>query len=87
MAIDTAEKRRSAGGVHYLPLGPGVTPNVSKDSEWRQQAGWGYSGIPAASPSVATYPTIFLTGGAYRSIQTLGGAQRNINLLGSAGSN
>ncbi len=45
MAINNAEKRRSAGGVGFWIVGPGVTPNSSKDSEWRQQAGWGYSGI------------------------------------------
>lgn len=49
MPIDTAEKRRSAGGVPFLPLGPGVTPNASKDQEWRQQAAWSYSGILAES--------------------------------------
>lgn len=48
MAIDTAEKRRSAGGVAFLPLGPGVTPNSSKDNEWRYQSGWSYSGILVA---------------------------------------
>lgn len=46
MAIDTVEKRRSAAGVPFF-LGLGVTPNASKDQEWRQQAGWSYSGILA----------------------------------------
>lgn len=45
--IDTAEKRRSVAGIPFLPLGPNVTPNVAKDAEWRQQVGWGYSGITA----------------------------------------
>ena len=45
MAIDSAEKRRSAGGVPFLPLGVNVTPNASKDGEWRQQSAWSYSGI------------------------------------------
>ena len=45
MAIDTAEKRRSAGGVPFLPFGPNITPNVAKDADWRQQAAWSYSGI------------------------------------------
>ena len=49
MAIDTAEKRRSAAGVGFWVSGPGVTPNAAKDAEWRQQAGWGYSGIPAST--------------------------------------
>lgn len=48
MAIDTAEKRRSAGAV-LLPTLPGVTPNSDKDQEWRQQSAWSYSGILAGS--------------------------------------
>lgn len=52
MAIDTAEKRRSAAGAGFLPLGPGVTPNAAKDAEWRFQAAWGYSGIPITQPSI-----------------------------------
>lgn len=43
-AIDTAEKRRSVFGVNAMGI-PGVTPNVSKDGEWRQQVAYGYSGI------------------------------------------
>ncbi len=53
MAIDTAEKRRSAAGVGFWVVGPGVTPNASQDAEWRQQAGWGYSGIAADPPGDA----------------------------------
>ncbi len=56
MAIDTAEKRRSVAGI---TLGSGVTPNVSKDIEWRQQAGWSYSGVAAGSPSSTSIP-VFL---------------------------
>jgi hypothetical protein len=52
--IDTAAKRRSAAGVAFLPLGPGVTPNAAKNAAWRQQAGWGYSGIAADAPVVST---------------------------------
>jgi hypothetical protein len=51
MAIDSAEDRRSAGGVAFLPLTPGVTLNATPDSEWRRQAGWSYSGIGITSPS------------------------------------
>jgi len=47
MAIDTAEKRRSISGLPFLT--PGVTPNAGKDQEWRQEAGWGYSGILVAA--------------------------------------
>jgi hypothetical protein len=52
MAIDTAEKRRSVAGVPFLPLGVNVTPNLSKDQEWRQQAAWSYSGILATVTEV-----------------------------------
>jgi len=47
MAIDSAEKRKSAAGTSfgYAGLLPGVTPNSSKGQEWRQQAAWSYSGI------------------------------------------
>lgn len=49
MAIDNAEKRKSASQIVSGLFGPGVTPTATKDIEWRQQAGWGYSGISAAS--------------------------------------
>ena len=45
MAIDTAERRRSAAGVKRIVAR--VTPNASKDQEWRQQVGRIYSGILA----------------------------------------
>ena len=45
MAIDTAERRKNAAAVASVWLIPGVTPNSSKDGEWRQQSGWGYGGI------------------------------------------
>lgn len=48
MAIDTAEKRRSLSGIQTTLL-PGVTPNAGKDQEWRQESGWGYSGILASA--------------------------------------
>lgn len=54
MAIDTAEKRKNAAQILSGMFGPGVTPNSSKDSEWRQQVGWGYSGIAADTPVVST---------------------------------
>lgn len=43
--IDDAEKRRAASGVPFLPVGPGVTPEATKDTDWRQQAAWSYSGV------------------------------------------
>lgn len=58
MAIDTAEKRRSVAGIPFFPLGPGVTPNASPDQEWRQQVGWGYSGILAAEAVVAVIGSV-----------------------------
>lgn len=54
MAIDTAAKRRSVCGVPFLPLGPGVTPDAAKAVAWRQQAGWGYSGIAAGAAAAIT---------------------------------
>lgn len=54
MAIDSAAKRRSAGGLPF-PLGPGVTPNSAKDAAWRQQVAWGYGG--AAQGAVVETPT------------------------------
>ena len=44
MALDTAEKRASVVSLAYAAP-PTVTPNASHDSEWRLEAGWGYSGI------------------------------------------
>jgi hypothetical protein len=52
-AIDSAEKRRSAFNWNAFG-GPGVTPNASKDQEWRQQAMYSYSGILAGAPVTPT---------------------------------
>jgi len=46
MAIDTAEKRRAAGGVSVY-FNVFVTPNSSKDDQWRWQSGYNYSGVLA----------------------------------------
>ena len=51
MAIDSAEKRKSVAGIGAHPMGPAATPNSGRDAEWRQEAGWGYPGISAASVS------------------------------------
>ena len=56
MAIDNQEKRKSVVGIS---TGWGVTPNTSKDAEWRQQVGWTYSGIAASAPSSTVVP-VFL---------------------------
>jgi hypothetical protein len=45
MAIDTATKRRSVGGMTFLPYSAGVTPNATHNMVWRQESGWGYMGI------------------------------------------
>jgi hypothetical protein len=57
LAIDSAEKRRSISGIAFLPLIPGVTPNVAKDIEWRQQAAWSYSSgdVSGEQPSLDQY--------------------------------
>lgn len=47
MPIDTAEERKSIVGIHLYFSGPGVTNNASPDQEWRQEAGYSYSGILA----------------------------------------
>ena len=69
MAIDDAEKRRSAGGSFLFPVFPSVTSNAGQDQQWRQQAAWVYSGIlaGAAAPSLialsvaATCPDLRVT--------------------------
>jgi hypothetical protein len=55
MAIDNAEKRKSASNIGQVWLGPAVTPNSGKDQEWRQQAGYSYSGILADTPGGAFF--------------------------------
>lgn len=59
MAIDDAEKRKSASGIQ-VSLIAGVTPNSSKDQEWRQQSGWGYSGIVTTVISVGENVVSFI---------------------------
>lgn len=69
MAIDTADKRRSVAGV---PLGTGITPDATNSLAWRQQVGWSYSGIPAASPPVGTFLDSMFKGmfrGMFRGMQ------------------
>ena len=51
MAIDSAEKRKASSGAFAIFNAPSVTPNSSKDAEWRQQALWSYSGIAADAPT------------------------------------
>ena len=49
MAIDSASKRKSIGGIGQIP---GVTPDSGKGTEWRQQSGRLYSGIASNSFTV-----------------------------------
>ena len=53
MAIDSALKRRSAGGIPFLPLGPNVTADALKPVAWRATVGWAYAGISYSAPSTA----------------------------------
>jgi len=57
MAIDTAAKRRSAASAGWPFTPPGVTPDAAKPAAWRQQAGWGYSGV-AAGEAATPLPVI-----------------------------
>lgn len=52
MTIGSSDQLRSAAGVPFLPLGPGVTAVNPINQAWLQQAGWGYSGVPAGSTAV-----------------------------------
>ena len=63
MAIDTAEKRRTIGGL-VMPLGPNVTPNAAEDSEWRAESGWSY--LLAAAPGGVADINLWLRVGPYR---------------------
>lgn len=51
MAIDSREKRQSVIAISHYMVGPTVTPNSSKDAEWRQEVGYGYPGIAAGEPA------------------------------------
>ena len=55
MSIDTAAKRRAAGGVVFLPLGPGVTPDVAKGADWRARAAWSYGSFGGGGSTVLFY--------------------------------
>lgn len=50
MAIDNAEERRAAAAV---PIGPGVTPNVDKDAEWRAQSAGSFMAADEADGGAA----------------------------------
>jgi hypothetical protein len=61
MAIDTAEKRRSAAYVGLKPLSRAPTPNSAKDAEWRAQVCWGYSGFAAGDDATPQRIRGFIT--------------------------
>ena len=44
-------------GINRL-AGPSVTPNAGKDQEWRQEVGYGYSGILVGAVAVAAPPAV-----------------------------
>lgn len=67
MAIDNAEKRKSVAGINML-AGPSVTPNSGTDQEWRQQAGFGYSGILADNPAPPSETVLDFKRGSTRGI-------------------
>lgn len=59
MAIDSAEKRRAISGIPFLVVG--VTPDVSKDSEWRREAAWNYPFAGAVVAYVVTKGSVTVT--------------------------
>ncbi len=65
MAIDNAEKRRSVAGIPFF-IFLGVTPNTLKDREWRQQVGWGYSGITGSTSVTGAAGALAITGQSSR---------------------
>ena len=59
MAIDTRAKRQSTMGVSlYVAMSP--VPNSAKDKPWRQQSGFGYSGIEVNRPEGSSLRPIWL---------------------------
>lgn len=79
MAIDNAEKRKSASGIQTTLIS-GVTNNSSKDAEWRQEAGWLYSGITILTQTVLTGFRRLFTFNNKRHILTLDDARRTFIL-------
>lgn len=43
MPINTAADRRAVAGVPFLPLTPGVTPDVTPGGFWRASVAWNYA--------------------------------------------
>lgn len=76
MAIDNAAKRRSVAGVGFPLISPGLTPNVAKDTDWKQQVAHSYSGIIM---SVLDRPNYL--GGRLMSRSSLSGSLRSYSSL------
>jgi hypothetical protein len=53
MPISTAARRRAASAVGVDYYHPSVSPNVAKDSIWRQQAAQSYASSAVAPPPSA----------------------------------
>jgi hypothetical protein len=95
MAIDSALKRKSISGVLLPFMLVGVTPDAAEPIEWRQSAGWSYSGIAAGAPSIpdvigppvyvtgSLTPTMYLTGSLEPSIAMTGSLTPTISLTGT----
>lgn len=66
MAIDSAAKRRAVSGILTAVVTVGLTPSATHDEAWRQDAGWGYRGIPVnpAPPVSAVYTDATVLGDA-----------------------
>jgi hypothetical protein len=79
MAIDTAEKRRSLSGIQHT-LMPGLTVNVAKDQEWRQESGWSYSGI-LATGAAAEVRVVMIGSRVLLQRYTVVGATQNIRQM------
>mgnify|MGYP001559722934 CR=1 FL=1 len=62
MAIDTREKRQAAGSITMYWTSVSMTPNVAKDTEWRQESGWGYPGIVPAGGGITLLSRLLLLG-------------------------
>lgn len=77
MPIDTAAKRRSAASVAGVPWVPGVTPDAAKPVAWRQQSGWGYSGVAAGAAADDSPVSVWTVKGRDRSNPTVAGTDRS----------
>lgn len=68
MALNSRERRSSVVSL-YPGAPPSVTPIATPDQEWRQEAGWAYSGILVGDVAA---PPIFLGGEFFTSVPEAG---------------